>query len=274
MIRIGWFSTARGATSRALLAAAVEAIRDGRVDAEIAYVFCSREDGESPETDQFLAQVRGYGIPLVTRSFEAARQAAGAKGMGFGRSGFAPWRQAYDAEIADLLAPYRADVALQAGYMLVWSPGLCERIHAINLHPAAPGGPAGTWQQVIWQLIDQRATGSGVYMHLVTPSLDQGPVVTYCRYPLDTPEFAAAWAAVGERTSEDLKATDGEDLPLFQQIRAAGVRREVPLIIATLAALGSGQVRVLHSGPAGADGQPSGPLDLTLTIEAELGHTV
>ena len=39
--------------------------------------------------------------------------------MGFGRSGFAPWREAYDAEIADLLAPYQADVALQAGYMLV-----------------------------------------------------------------------------------------------------------------------------------------------------------
>jgi phosphoribosylglycinamide formyltransferase-1 len=45
----------------------------------------------------------------------------------------------------------------------------------INLHPAAPGGPTGTWQEVIWQLIEGRAVETGVMMHLVTPELDRGP---------------------------------------------------------------------------------------------------
>ena len=58
----------------------------------------------------------------------------------------------------------------------------------INLHPAAPGGPAGTWQEVIWQLIEGDAMETGVMMHLVTSELDKGPPVTYCTFPIrDTP---------------------------------------------------------------------------------------
>ncbi|GAH59253.1 unnamed protein product, partial [marine sediment metagenome] len=43
-----------------------------------------------------------------------------------------------------------------------------QRYNMVNLHPAAPGGPTGTWQEVIWQLIENKAEETGVMMHLVT----------------------------------------------------------------------------------------------------------
>ncbi len=51
MLRLGWFSTARGPTSRKLLAAAWDEIAAGRLGAQIALVFCNREPGEDPQTD-------------------------------------------------------------------------------------------------------------------------------------------------------------------------------------------------------------------------------
>lgn len=226
-------------------------------------MFCSRGPDESSETDQFLAQVRGYGMPLITESFEEHRQRAGTKGLGFSGGRFAPWREAYDRAVLAKVEPYPVDVVLQAGYMLVWTPLLCERLRGLNLHPAEPGGPVGTWQQVIWQLIEQRAATSGIYMHLVTPHLDQGPVVAFCRYAIDTPAFAPAWQQAEAAPVAELRTTLGEELPLFQQIRAAGVQREGLLILATLQALAEGRLSLDTA-------VQREPLDLTDRIDAEL----
>ena len=67
-LRIAWFATARGTTSGKLLAAAQEAIADGRLDAEIVVVFCNRALGEDPNTDAFLEQVRSSSRAGLTRS--------------------------------------------------------------------------------------------------------------------------------------------------------------------------------------------------------------
>ena len=63
----------------------------------------------------------------------------------------------------------------------------------INLHPAAPGGPAGTWQEVIWQLIGNEAEETGVMMHMVTPKLDKGPPVAYCTFQIRGEPFDRYW---------------------------------------------------------------------------------
>src|SRR4030065_647648 len=49
----------------------------------------------------------------------------------------------------------------------------------LNLHPAEPGGPAGTWQEGIWQLIEQKASRAGGVMHPVTRSPAGGPPVPF-----------------------------------------------------------------------------------------------
>ncbi len=133
----------------------------------------------------------------------------------------------------------------------------------INLHPAAPNGPDGTWQEVIWQLIEQRADRSGVKIHLVTEELDQGPTIAYCRYPIRGARFDELWREAGLASTKNLRQRYGEELPLFKAIRAEGTKRELPLLVETLAFLSRGD---LHIAPT----NPSPPQDLTTQIEATI----
>ena len=118
MLRIGWFSTARGDSSKKLLDTVVSTIREGGLDARIEFVFCSREPGESEKTDIFLAQVREYSIPLVTSSVKkfagSFRQQVGVK------DGDLPgWRLEYDRQVMAGLEGFTVDICLLAGYMLI-----------------------------------------------------------------------------------------------------------------------------------------------------------
>jgi folate-dependent phosphoribosylglycinamide formyltransferase PurN len=137
----------------------------------------------------------------------------------------------------------------------------------LNLHPAEPGGPAGTWQEVIWQLIEQRASRAGVMMHLVTGVLDEGPPVTYCTYTIRGPAFDPLWAEVEGRSVEQVQAEEGEANRLFREIRRQGVLRELPLVVATLCAFADGKVRIEEGRVVGADGRPMPAYDLTAEID-------
>ena len=272
-LRIGWFATGRSEGSRRLLTAAVEAIRSGGLDAEIAFVFCNRERGEYEQTDMFLELVASFSIPCLTLSSRRFRRERGGE-RSRPEEPLPPWRLEYDRAVADLVAPYPFDVGVLAGYMLIFTPEMARRYPFLNLHPAEPGGPAGTWQEVTWQLIDRRAERSGVMIHLATEELDQGPVVTYCTYSLRGPAFDALWAAISDRSAADLQAKEGEALPLFAMIRRQGATRELPLVVATLRALADGRLRIERGevfderGRAIAGGRDlSGEIDAAVTAE-------
>lgn len=266
-LRIGWFSTGRGPGSRALLSAAVEAIRRGELPAEIAFVFCNRARGQDPNTDQFLDLAESYGLRVLTLSDRAFRKQAGGP---VARAG-APlpaWRAAYDREMMRLIAPYPFDVGMLAGYMLILAPETTRARAFLNLHPAAPGGPIGIWQDVIWQLIAEGARESGVLLNVVTPELDTGPVAAYCRYAIRGPAFDPLWEAIAGRDVAELRRAEGERLPLFQAIRRHGAARELPLVIRTLAALADGRLRITPDAVLNAAGTPVAGLDLTEEVDA------
>ena len=103
----------------------------------------------------------------------------------------------------------------------------------INLHPALPGGPTGTWEEVIETLVRERAETTGAMMHLVTPELDRGPVIAYYSFPIQGGTFAPFWEALTPDRG-----------PLFWLIRQEGVRREIPLIVLTLKAVAEGRIRI------------------------------
>ncbi|MBI4215936.1 MAG: phosphoglycerate transporter [Chloroflexi bacterium] len=259
--RIGWFSTGRDKAARELLAAVVGEQASGRLKAQISFVFSHCEPGESRESDHFFRQVRGYGIPLVCLSSR----------LSLGRQRpTAEWRRAFDQQVMERLADFSLDLGVLAGYMLIVGEEMCHRYPLINLHPAAPGGPTGTWQEVVWQLIEERAGESGVMMHRATPELDRGPVATFCTYPLRGGDLDRAWQAIAGRSVAELKAQEGERLPLFQLIRREGVRRELPLIVATLRAFSRGTLRFQDDQVMDARGKPIPGLDLTAEIEAGL----
>jgi phosphoribosylglycinamide formyltransferase-1 len=264
---VGWFSSGYDEAARSLLSAAVEAIGRGGLDARIVFVFCNRERGEYDPADAFLDLVESYGIPLITFSSRAFRRA---RGGALSRPGepLPAWRHEYDREVAGLVQRHPFDIGMLAGYMLIFTEEMCERYPILNLHPAEPGGAAGTWQQVIWQLIEERAERAGAMLHLATRQLDEGPPVTHCTFSLRGPVFDPLWEELGERSVQDVQEAEGEENRLFKEIRRHGAARELPLVVATLRALAEGRVRIEGGRILADDRELRGGYDLTPEIDA------
>ena len=260
MLRLGWFSTGRGEGSRGLYSCVKDAIDRGELAAEIAFLFCNREPGEHEGSDGFMEMVRLHGIPVVALSSQGFRRERGA-------ARFADVREAYDDAAMGLLAGHSADYHIAAGYGLIFGPAMARSRPALNLHPAAPDGPVGTWQQVIWQLIETRATESGAFVHLATDDLDRGPVVTYVTYTVRGAGFDELWAEVEGATVAELQANHGEELALLQAIRRQMVLRERPLLLETLKAVAEGRVRVDRAAVVDAAGNPAGPVCLNDEVD-------
>jgi len=266
MLRLGWFSTGRGPGSRRLLATVQDEISAGRLDARIEVVFCNREPGQDPQTDQFLEQVRRHSLPLACLSTLRFRHERGESRSRPGEP-LPEWRREFDREVIRLLEPYPFDLGVLAGYMLIATDVICQRYDLLNLHPAAPDGPPGTWQEVTWWLIEQGADHSGVRMHLATTELDMGPPVAYCTYPLRGPALDEMWQEVERRGLAAVRAQEGEESQLFQEIRRQGVARELPLVLATLRAFADGRVLIRDKRVVDAAGQEIAGYDLTDEIE-------
>jgi len=241
MYRLGWFSTGRDKAAMDLLKAVQDKIKHDEIKAEIQFVFSNREPGESNESDRLFKAAAGYKISLVCFSYEKFRASQGERDSQAGN--LPSWRLNYDRQVMERLKDYHPDLCVLAGYMLIVGREMCQHYNMINLHPAAPGGPAGTWQEVIWQLIENNAETSGVMMHLVTPELDKGPPVTYCTYSIRGEPFNVYWKEIKGKPIEEIKR-EGENNRLFRLIRQHGLAREFPLIINTLKAFSRGKVRI------------------------------
>jgi phosphoribosylglycinamide formyltransferase-1 len=241
VFQIGWFSTGRDEAARDLLQIVVDHISKGIIPAKIRYVFCNRERGESSESDRFIQLVEAMSIPLILLSSRDYLPSLRQKDM-------EEWRISYHQEITERIQNLPVNIIVLAGYMLIVSPAFCEVFPIINLHPAAPKGPKGTWQEVIWTLIEKRDVQTGVMMHLVTKDLDEGPPVTYVTFPIRGSQFDPLWKDVDlklkNRSFQQWVKEEGENNPLFKEIRREGVRRELPLIMMALKTLAEKRVRV------------------------------
>ena len=266
-MRIGWLSTGRDQAADNLLSDVVARAQQDEVPLDIGAVFCDRERGESPESDRFLDLVARLGIPAVTLSSRAGW--AEAQRHGISRT---EWRNAYHRSVAELLIPYNLGVLVMAGYMLIASPEMCRRFAILNLHPALPGGPKGMWQQVIWDLLEEEAEETGAMIHLATAQLDRGPVVSLFRFPLRGPDWDPLWdqwrAKRAVRSVAEIAAEEGEDEPLFAEIRRRGEVREIPLLYHTLRQFAESRLNTANGSVFAASTRL--PLDLTAEVDAEV----
>ncbi len=261
MLNFGWFSTGRDEAARQLLQAVQDKIHSGEITGKISFVFSNREPGEAKESDLFFDLVRSYDIPLICfshRKFTTLTQTLSLEGTGLGegeaRQSQENWRLVYDKEVDKRIEPFAPDLCILAGYMLIVGKELCRKYNMINLHPAPPGGPTGSWQEVIWALIQNKAEEAGAMMHLVTPELDRGPVVSYCIFPIRGKPFAQYW----RRDDKDM---------LFKLIRQHELAREFPLIIFTLQALSRGEVSLRDGKVIDAREKPISGYDLSDRID-------
>jgi phosphoribosylglycinamide formyltransferase 1 len=266
--QIGWFSTGRGEGSRGMLEAAYKSIKSGELNAEIEFVYCAREYGETDKTDSYLNMVKEYGLPLVSYSYQRYRTSHNMPNPDLSQP-LPQWRIDYDNDVLKMLKPYKPDLVVLAGLMIVTSRVMCDRYEIINLHPAAPGGPAGTWQQVIWKLMSVKSSTQGIKMHVAIPELDMGPTATYCTFPIQGGIFDKLWQEISGRTVDDIKAKEGVENALFKKIREYGAVREVPLIIATLKAFSDGKLKITKDRKVvDAKGSPISGYDLTKEVDA------
>jgi phosphoribosylglycinamide formyltransferase-1 len=234
---------------------------------EIGAVFCDREPGEDEQSDLF--QELAHDLGFTVASFSSAKSWLSARASGATRE---QWRAAYHDQVMQMLAPYELDVLVLAGYMLIVSPAMCVAQAMLNLHPALPGGPTGTWQQVIWEILRQRARETGALINVVTPELDRGPVVAFDRFPIVGDGFDELWLDFERKVAaaglDAVAAAEGEAEPLFAAVRRRGEAREIPLLYQTIKAFVTGTLYT--EGGAVLGRGVSLPLDLTAAVTADL----
>jgi len=235
--KFGIFSTGRDNEAIQLFQEVYDSTKKGVIKGEIAYLFSNREEGEEEITDSFLELVRDCGVELITFSSKnfkrGMRERAVEESDSMGRDSplLIQWRNDYDKEIMERI-PASLDIYL-IGYMLIVGPEMCKSYNILNLHPAPPGGPQGSWQEVMRKLIESNAKEAGCTMHLVTPELDKGPPISYCTFPIVGSDYEPLW--------KEYYST-GNYSKLFSKIRQEEFRRELPLVIHTIKAFADGKV--------------------------------
>lgn len=277
---IGWFSTGKDEAALWLLDETLKAISSGFLPIEIAFVFCNREKGDAPQSDAFLDYVVKVGLPIIAFSSRRFLPELWRKGKSGEEEAMREWRKRYYQEVANRLDFFLSQVpfSLLAGYMLIVSDEFCGAYTLLNLHPALPGGPKGAWQDVIWDLIRQKSDFAGAQIHIVTPELDSGPPVTYCRVLIRTPEMMPLWdsmeAKLRSKSLEQIIFEEGESEPLFAEIRRRQLAREVPLIHLTLKKFAEGKLRLRGKMVFWENELKIGGFDLTEEVEAFLSGKI
>ncbi|HUP29187.1 MAG TPA: phosphoribosylglycinamide formyltransferase [Usitatibacter sp.] len=104
-------------------------------------------------------------------------------------------REAFDAALADAIDALAPDLILLAGFMRIFTPGFIARFprRILNIHPSLL--PSFTGLHTHRQALQAGVKLHGCTVHVVTPSLDAGPVVIQAAVPVlagDTEESLAA----------------------------------------------------------------------------------
>lgn len=250
-MKIGIFSTFIEPAALELVRVVRNAVQTGEIpNTEIAFIFSNREIGDNLTTDNILHILNQEATPLI--SFSAARfkpdmriKARQEKNVLLMNE----WRNQFGEEVLRRLS--QTDIDLLLGDMYIWGKNLCRERNGINLHPALPNGPKGEWYKVIWKLIQEGAKETGVMMHKVTPELDRGPTVTFCRFPIRGYQFDSLWNQLPQDKEEltqviklGLSEKEKTSHPLHNKIREYGLTREFPLIIQTIKSFAEGEIEI------------------------------
>lgn len=197
MLKVGWFSTGNGKGSYKLLEYVKSAMGN-----DIDIVFCATDSVKGTEgVDNF------FGLLHTLKIQRCYIDPKGKHVVGM---------------YHDVIDLYRPDVLVLAGYMQIIPADVLKaykRLPILNIHPALPHGPIGTYKQVEAQIKKSKATETGVMIHLVTEEIDRGPVVSWCQFNIN------------------------EDTDL----RAESILREGYLMVATLCG-GFGDLTILVDG--------------------------
>tara|TARA_B100000579_G_scaffold167969_1_gene136665 strand:+ start:15347 stop:16096 length:750 start_codon:yes stop_codon:yes gene_type:complete len=226
-LSIGWLSTGNGQGSLGLFQQALDLHQEQKISLE--YVFSNRDYGEKKGSDNFINHVKNNNINMITfssRNYKSNKNKA-----------WKELRNDFDKIVLSKISKHKVDIIIAAGYML-FSPVICNHYKILNLHPALPKGPIGTWKNVINELICKESNFSGISIHLMTPDLDEGPCVSYCKFNIKNKENINLWENI------DNKKNDFEKSDLFLDIRKKMIIYERILLRKTLEKISSKEINI------------------------------
>ncbi len=153
------------------LQAIIDACARGEIKAEIAAVISNKADAYG------LERAKNAGIQtrvLSHKDFDS--------------------REAYDAELMDIIDNFEPNLVVLAGFMRILTPSLVQKFKGkmLNIHPSLL--PKYQGLNTHQRAIDAKDDVHGVSVHFVTEELDGGPVVLQAKVPVlenDTAETLA-----------------------------------------------------------------------------------
>jgi phosphoribosylglycinamide formyltransferase 1 len=148
----------------------------------------SASAGRIPDTEISVVISNREGAPGIARAIERGIPAKIIPSKGLER-------EAYDRQVAAILAEHKVDLVCLAGYMRLLSPFFVAeyRGRILNIHPSLlPAFPGLETQR---QALEYGVKFSGCTVHFVDENLDAGPVILQAAVAVldeDTPETLAA----------------------------------------------------------------------------------
>ena len=250
MIRIGWFTTARGPGSLNLFTTMMDRLRGGDIDAELACVFINRDIKDNEYRRKIVQMAEGNGIPVIIFPSDGFMPELKAKDI-------EAWRNEYGKGLRERISKHPMDFGVLAGYMLIIDPQTCREHEIINLHPALPDTYKGTWEEIVGQVVDNNDERYGATIHVCSPELDRGAVIAYDSFDVGP-----------------LRPGCGSREELVKAVRAAEVRREAPLLMEAIKMI-VGREIVLRGGEVlGPEGKRVGRHpDLSDRVTRSLART-
>ena len=168
MNRLAVLASGSGTNLQALL----DAIAAGALEAEIAVVVSNRRDAGA------LCRARQAGVPTVVLPLVELRDPDA--------------RAAYDRQLAGVVRGFTPDLIVLAGWMLILGAAFLERFpgRIVNVHPAllpdddgaevvSSRGPLPALRgpRVVRDALTRRLPVTGATVHVVTSTVDAGPVI-------------------------------------------------------------------------------------------------
>lgn len=125
-------------------------------------------------------------------------------------------------------------------------------------------------------MITQRAGRHGSMVLLCSPEQEADIPVSYCSFPIQTPEYKPLWsqydATVGKRAFETISKDQMESSALFQKIGSDTKVRKSPLLAYTIRMLAEDGVKIVNGRIHEGDGMMKSARDLTAAVDQAIAN--
>ncbi len=166
MIRLGVLGSTRGTDLEAILSA----IKNKRLSAEVSVVISNRENA------YILARAKNHNVPSFFISHKDTS------------------REEFDKNVTTILKQYNVELVLLIGFMRILSAEFCQawRDRVLNVHPSLlPKYAGGMDMNVHEEVLKNGDHETGCTIHLVTETVDGGPILVQKRCVVETDETIA-----------------------------------------------------------------------------------